>query len=56
MDRKNNEILKDKDILGMDKPTNQLRPLKRKNDTWFLVLTLVILMIVATVAFYLRNK
>ena len=56
MDTKNNEILKDKDILGMEKPTKQLRPLKRKGDTWFLVLTLIVLMVVAVVSFYLRNK
>ena len=55
MDQKQNEIVKDKDILGMDKPENQLKPLKRKSDMWFLVLMLIILMIGAVLVLYLKK-
>lgn len=55
MEQKQNEIVKDKDILGMDKPGNQQKPLKRKSDMWFLILMLLILMIGAVTVLYLKN-
>ena len=46
------EILREKDVLGMDKPMNQLKPSRMKSDGGFLVITIIILMIVAAVVYY----
>lgn len=42
----------EKDVLGLEKPTNQLKPVKMKSDGGFLILSLIFLMIVAIVAYY----
>lgn len=42
----------EKDVLGLEKPTHQLKPLKMKSDGGFLIISLILLMIVAIVVFY----
>ncbi len=54
MDSKNSEIFRDKDILGMDKPTDQLRSAKMKNGTWFLMMMFFILIICAIMVYYFK--
>ena len=47
------EILRERDVLGLEKPRNQLKPMKIKSGSGFLIITLVILIIMATVVYYL---
>lgn len=47
------EILGEKDVLGMDKPLNQLKPSKMKSGGGFLVIAIILLMITAVVVYYL---
>ncbi|MGZ4033920.1 MAG: hypothetical protein ACXVPU_10770 [Bacteroidia bacterium] len=49
-----NEI-REKDVLGMDKPVNQLKHPKKNNGTWFFVFTLIILMVSAAVVVFLKK-
>ena len=46
------EILRERDVLGLEKPKNQLKHLKRKSDGWFLIVTLIALAIVAAAVYY----
>lgn len=48
------EILRERDILGLEKPTNQLKPSRMKSDAGFLVISLIILMVVAVVVYVLN--
>ena len=46
------EILRERDVLGLEKPKNQLKHLKRKSDGWFLIVALMILAAIAVAVYY----
>lgn len=46
------EILVEKDILGLEKPKNQLKHLKSKNGGWFLFVALMVLAAIAVAVYY----
>lgn len=48
------EIIRETDILGLEKPKNQLKRL-RKSGGWLLTVVLVILAIIALVVFFLMR-
>ena len=55
MNQKKIEIVKEKDILGLDKPSNQLKPLKRKNDKAFFIITFIFLITFLLVVYYFKK-
>lgn len=52
MDPKRNDMIRETDILGLEKPTNQLKPLKRKSKGRFLAVMVIILVVIATLVYY----
>ena len=48
------KMVKDRDVLGMDKPSNQLKSVKIKKGPWFLMIAIIIIMIGAALAFYFK--
>ena len=56
MQPKNPEILQEKDVLGLNKPTGQMKHLKkRKGGTWFITMVIFVLLAGAAVLYYLQK-
>jgi len=48
------EILRETDVLGLEKPKNQTKPRNRKSNAGFLILTLILLMAIAAASYYFK--
>lgn len=50
---KNNDLIRERDVLGLEKPANQFKKIKRKSNVGFLILTLVIFVAAAVVLYFI---